>query len=42
MEQIATTVTDGRLIVVPRSAHLANAERPDVITPAVTAHLTAG
>ncbi|TCC48827.1 3-oxoadipate enol-lactonase [Kribbella capetownensis] len=42
LEQIVTTVADGRLIVVPGSAHLANAERPDVITPAVTTHLTAG
>jgi 3-oxoadipate enol-lactonase len=39
LEQIATTVPHGRLLVVPRAAHLAALERPDAITPAVTAHL---
>jgi 3-oxoadipate enol-lactonase len=39
LEHIATTVPDGRLLVVPRAAHLANVERPDVINPAVAAHL---
>lgn len=39
LEHIASTVQLGRLLVVPRAAHLANAERADVITPAVTDHL---
>ena len=39
LERIATTVADGKLLVVPDSAHLASAERPDVVTPAVVAHL---
>ena len=39
LEQIATTVADGKLLVVPDAAHLASAERPDVVTPAVVAHL---
>ncbi|MFF0269472.1 3-oxoadipate enol-lactonase [Kribbella sp. NPDC004536] len=39
LERIAATVANGKLLVVPDSAHLASAERPDVITPAVVAHL---
>ena len=39
LEEIATGVQDGRLLVVPDSAHLANAQQPQVITPAITQHL---
>jgi 3-oxoadipate enol-lactonase len=39
LEEIATQVKNGRLLVVPRAAHLANAERPDIITPAIIEHL---
>jgi 3-oxoadipate enol-lactonase len=39
LERIADSVAHGKLIVVPGSAHLASAERPDVVTPAVIAHL---
>lgn len=42
LETIADTVQDGRLLVVPRSAHLANAEQPGTITPAVVEHLKGG
>lgn len=37
---IADAVRDGRLLVVPEAAHLANAEQPATITPAIIAHLT--
>ena len=37
---IAGSVRDGRLLVVPDAAHLANAQHPDSITPAITEHLT--
>ena len=40
LEAIADAVQDGRLLVVPDSAHLANAEQPRTITPAILAHLT--
>lgn len=40
LQEIADGVQDGRLLVVPQSAHLANAERPEIITPAIVAHLT--
>ena len=36
----ADSVRDGRLLVVPDAAHLANAQQPDSITPAITEHLT--
>jgi len=39
LERIAGTVADGKLLVVPEAAHLASAERPDVVTPAVIVHL---
>jgi len=39
LEEIATGVKDGRLLVVPRAAHLANAEQPATITPAIIEHL---
>lgn len=40
LAEIADSVQDGRLLVVPASAHLANAEQPATITPAILAHLT--
>ncbi|WP_427891957.1 3-oxoadipate enol-lactonase [Kribbella sp. GL6] len=39
LERIASSVADGKLLVVPGAAHLAAAERPDLINPAVVAHL---
>ncbi|WP_350278367.1 3-oxoadipate enol-lactonase [Kribbella sp. HUAS MG21] len=39
LERIADTVADGKLLVVPRAAHLASAQRPEVVSPAVVAHL---
>lgn len=39
LELIATSVQDGRLLVVPDSAHLANDEQPGIITPAIIEHL---
>lgn len=39
LNEIATGVKDGRLLVVPHSAHLANAEQPGIITPALIEHL---
>ncbi|MFE6649348.1 3-oxoadipate enol-lactonase [Nocardioides sp. NPDC057772] len=41
LEEIAEAVEDGRLLVVPDSAHLANAQQPQVITRAVIEHLAA-
>ena len=40
LQTIAEQVEDGRLLVVPESAHLANAQQPGTITPAIIAHLT--
>jgi 3-oxoadipate enol-lactonase len=40
LEEIAGRVPDGRLLVVPQSAHLANAQQPGTITPAILEHLT--
>lgn len=40
LREIADGVQDGRLLVVPRSAHLASAEQPETVTPAIIAHLT--
>lgn len=37
---IARSVRDGRLLVVPDSAHLANAQQPATVTPAIIDHLT--
>ncbi len=42
LEEIAAAVRDGRLLVVPDSAHLANAQQPGTITPAIIEHLTGG
>lgn len=40
LAEIADSVQDGLLLVVPQSAHLANAEQPATVTPAIIAHLT--
>lgn len=40
LAEITDAVQDGRLLVVPEAAHLANAEQPATITPAIIAHLT--
>jgi 3-oxoadipate enol-lactonase len=39
LEGIAAGLPDARLLVIPRAAHLANAERPDIITPVLVEHL---
>ncbi|MGW6034520.1 3-oxoadipate enol-lactonase [Gordonia terrae] len=39
LRDIVDAVPHGRLLVVPDSAHLANAEQPDTITPALLEHL---
>ncbi|MFW0785382.1 3-oxoadipate enol-lactonase [Gordonia sp. CPCC 206044] len=39
LAEIADGVPNGRLMVVPQSAHLANAEQPQIITPALIEHL---
>lgn len=39
LEGIATSVRDGRVLVVPDSAHLANDEQPATVTPAIIEHL---
>ncbi|NGN94204.1 3-oxoadipate enol-lactonase [Nocardioides sp. KC13] len=39
LEEIAEAVEDGRLLVVPDSAHLANAQQPGTITRAIVEHL---
>jgi 3-oxoadipate enol-lactonase len=39
LERIASSVANGKLLVVPDAAHLASAQRPDLVTPAVIAHL---
>ena len=36
---IADAVPDGRLLVVPQAAHLANDEQPDIVTAALLDHL---
>ncbi len=40
LEEIASAVPDGRLIVVPDAAHLANAQQPATVTRAILDHLT--
>ncbi|MDQ3157453.1 MAG: 3-oxoadipate enol-lactonase [Actinomycetota bacterium] len=40
LAEIADTVRDGRLVVVPESAHLANTQQPGTISPAIIEHLT--
>jgi len=39
LEEIAARIPDSKLLVVQRAAHLANAEQPGIITPALIAHL---
>ena len=39
LEEIAAGIPGAKLLVVPHAAHLANAERPDIITPALIEHL---
>lgn len=39
LAEIAAAIPDASLLVVPHSAHLANAERADVVTPAILDHL---
>jgi len=39
LEAIADAVTDGRLLLVDDAAHLANMQRPDIVTPAILEHL---
>lgn len=39
LQLIADSVRDGRCLVVPNSAHLANDEQPETITPAILDHL---
>jgi 3-oxoadipate enol-lactonase len=41
LEQIVDAIPGARLMVVEAAAHLANAEQPDVINPALIAHLGA-
>jgi len=37
--ELAEGIPDSDLLVVPRAAHLAGVERPDVVTPAIVDHL---
>lgn len=39
LEEIVAAVADAKLLVVDHAAHLANVERPDIITPALISHL---
>lgn len=39
LEQIASDIPGARLLIVPQAAHLANAEQPGIITPALMEHL---
>jgi 3-oxoadipate enol-lactonase len=39
LEEITARVPGARLLTVPQSAHLANAEQPGIITPALIEHL---
>jgi 3-oxoadipate enol-lactonase len=39
LEEIAARIPGARLLTVPRAAHLANAEQPGTITPALIEHL---
>lgn len=42
LRRIAVGVCNGRLLVVPASAHLANDEQPDIVNRALIAHLADG
>lgn len=39
LEEIVARIPGATLLTVPQSAHLANAEQPDIITPAILEHL---
>ncbi|MGH3639221.1 MAG: 3-oxoadipate enol-lactonase [Mycobacterium sp.] len=39
LEEIVAAIPGSRLLIVERAAHLANVEQPDIITPALMAHL---
>jgi 3-oxoadipate enol-lactonase len=39
LEEITNAIPDAKLLVVEHAAHLANAEQPGTITPALIAHL---
>lgn len=39
LEEIVARIPGARLLTVPQAAHLANAEQPDIITPALIEHL---
>jgi len=41
LQLIAEKVVNGELLVVPNAAHLANAEQPAIVTPAILRHLRA-
>lgn len=40
LDRIARSVQSGRLVTVPRAAHLANDEQPDTVNAALLAHLS--
>jgi 3-oxoadipate enol-lactonase len=40
LERIAGAVKDGRLLVVPQSAHIASQEQPEAVTRALLDHLS--
>jgi 3-oxoadipate enol-lactonase len=40
LEEIVAGVPDGRLLVVPDAAHMANLQQPDTVTAAILGHLT--
>lgn len=39
LEEITNAIPDAKLLVVEHAAHLANAEQPGIVTPALIAHL---
>ena len=41
LEEIVAAIPGARLLVVEQAAHLANAEQPGIITPALIEHLGA-
>ncbi|MUL83520.1 MULTISPECIES: 3-oxoadipate enol-lactonase [unclassified Mycolicibacterium] len=41
LEELAAQIPDARLLIVEHAAHLANAEQPGLITPALITHLEA-
>jgi len=42
LAEIAESVPNGRLLVVPDAAHLASAQQPETVTAAIVEHLTQG